>query len=42
MGLTIARAIVEGHGGVIWAMDNDRGGGAAFHFALAARPTDAP
>jgi signal transduction histidine kinase len=42
MGLAIARAIVEGHGGVIWAMDNDRGGGAAFHFALPAHPTDAP
>ena len=42
MGLAIARAIVEGHGGVIWAMDNDRGGGAAFHFALPARPTGDP
>jgi len=42
MGLAIARAIIEGHGGVIWAGDNDRGGGAAFHFALPARPTDAP
>ena len=42
MGLAIARAIVEGHGGVIWAVDNDRGGGAAFHVALPARPTDTP
>ncbi len=33
LGLWIARAIVEGHGGRIWA-DTAEGGGAVFHFAL--------
>ncbi|MBI4808649.1 MAG: sensor histidine kinase KdpD [Nitrosomonadales bacterium] len=33
LGLTICRAIVEAHGGRIWA-DNLPSGGAAFHFAL--------
>ena len=33
LGLTICRAIVEAHGGRIWA-DNLSTGGAAFHFAL--------
>ncbi len=33
LGLTICRAIVEAHGGRIWA-DNLPLGGAAFHFAL--------
>jgi two-component system, LuxR family, sensor kinase FixL len=41
MGLAIARAIVESHRGAIWAKDNDRGGGAAFHFALPTGPKDA-
>lgn len=33
LGLTICRAIVEAHGGRIWA-DNSPSGGAVFHFAL--------
>ncbi len=33
LGLTICRAIVEAHGGRMWA-DNSLSGGAAFHFAL--------
>lgn len=33
LGLWIARAIVEGHGGRIWA-DTAEGGGAVFHFTL--------
>jgi signal transduction histidine kinase/integral membrane sensor domain MASE1 len=39
MGLTIARTVIEGHGGLIWATDN-AGGGAVFHFALPAAVTD--
>jgi two-component system, LuxR family, sensor kinase FixL len=35
MGLVIARSIIEGHGGLIWATDA-AGGGAVFHFALPA------
>lgn len=33
MGLSIARTIIQSHGGSIWA-ENLRGGGAAFHFTL--------
>jgi signal transduction histidine kinase len=33
MGLTIARSIVEAHGGIIWA-HNSQAGGVAFHFNL--------
>jgi two-component system sensor histidine kinase KdpD len=33
LGLSICRAILEAHGGRIWA-DNISSGGAAFHFAL--------
>lgn len=33
LGLSIARAIVEAHGGVIWAENNSEGG-ASFHFLL--------
>jgi signal transduction histidine kinase len=33
IGLTIARSIVEAHGGMIWAR-NSHAGGAAFHFTL--------
>ncbi|MDB4946303.1 MAG: Osmosensitive channel histidine kinase KdpD [Labilithrix sp.] len=33
LGLTICRAIVDAHGGRIWA-ENRRGGGASFHFTL--------
>jgi signal transduction histidine kinase len=33
IGFSIARTIVEAHGGRIWA-ENRRGGGAAFHFSL--------
>jgi C4-dicarboxylate-specific signal transduction histidine kinase/integral membrane sensor domain MASE1 len=39
MGLAIARSVIEGHGGVIWATDN-AGGGAVFHFALPAAVAD--
>ena len=39
MGLAIARSIVEGHGGVIWATDSAEGG-AIFHVALPAALTD--
>jgi two-component system sensor histidine kinase KdpD len=33
LGLTICRAIIEAHGGRIWA-SNRAGGGAVFHFTL--------
>jgi two-component system sensor histidine kinase KdpD len=39
LGLAICRAIVEAHGGTIWA-ENRRGGGAVFRFTLPAK--DAP
>ena len=34
VGLSIARTIVEVHGGRIWARNNAEGGGASFHFTL--------
>src|SRR5262245_6261362 len=34
MGLSIARSIIEAHGGVIWAANNPSGIGATFHFAM--------
>ena len=33
MGLSISRAIIEAHGGHIWA-ESEPGSGAAFHFTL--------
>jgi len=39
MGLAIARSIIEGHGGLIWATDH-AGGGAVFHFAVPADGAD--
>jgi two-component system, LuxR family, sensor kinase FixL len=39
MGLAIARSVIEGHGGLIWATDH-AGGGAVFHFALPAAVPD--
>ncbi|HEX2205101.1 MAG TPA: PAS domain S-box protein [Longimicrobium sp.] len=40
LGLSIARGLVEAHGGRIWA-ENLPGGGAAFHFTLPALPAAA-
>jgi PAS domain S-box-containing protein len=37
LGLSIARSIVEAHGGRIWA-ENRPGGGATFHFTVPAEP----
>lgn len=34
LGLFISKAIVEAHGGMIWAENNSNGKGAAFHFTL--------
>jgi two-component system sensor kinase FixL len=34
LGLSIARSIVEAHGGRIWAQNNPGGPGAAFRFVL--------
>jgi signal transduction histidine kinase/integral membrane sensor domain MASE1 len=39
MGLSVAKSIVEAHGGSIWATNN-RSRGATFHFALPARPRE--
>ena len=36
LGLSMARSIIEAHGGHIWA-ENSRNGGATFHFALPVR-----
>jgi two-component system sensor kinase FixL len=33
LGLTISRALIEAHGGKLWATQKD-GQGAAFHFTL--------
>jgi two-component system phosphate regulon sensor histidine kinase PhoR len=41
LGLYVARAIVDGHGGRIWFTDN-QGMGSTFHFTLPARPRTAP
>jgi signal transduction histidine kinase len=41
MGLSIARTIIESHGGHIWA-ENQSGGGAVFHFSLPLVKTSAP
>jgi two-component system, LuxR family, sensor kinase FixL len=39
MGLPIARAIVEAHGGIMWAQ-NEVLGGAAFHMTLPVAATE--
>jgi two-component system sensor kinase FixL len=41
MGLSIARSIIEAHGGRIW-VENNSTGGATFHVALAAAPPAMP
>jgi signal transduction histidine kinase len=41
MGLSIARSIIEAHGGRIW-VENNSTGGATFRFALAAAVPPAP
>lgn len=39
VGLSIARRIVEAHGGRMWAESGGAGQGAAFHFTLSAEPS---
>jgi PAS domain S-box-containing protein len=41
LGLSIARSIVEAHGGRIWA-ENGAAGGAVFHFSIPVRAADRP
>jgi two-component system sensor kinase FixL len=41
VGLSISRAIVEAHGGRIWAQ-RAAGGGAAFYFTLPRAPSPRP
>ena len=41
LGLSIARSIVEAHGGRIWA-ENGAEGGAVFHFSIPVRSTQSP
>jgi signal transduction histidine kinase len=39
LGLFVAKAIVDGHGGKIWLTNNQHGIGTTFHFTLPRKPS---